>query len=123
MIYFKQESYDIVGAAMEVYNQLGCGFLEAVYQEALEKELKLRGIPFKREKELVIYYKGEPLKQIYKADFVCYNQIIVELKAVSSLDKAHRSQVYNYLHATDYKLGILLNFGYSAHLEYERIVL
>ena len=63
MIYFKQESYDIVGAAMEVYNQLGCGFLEAVYQEALEKELKLRGIPFKREKELVIYYKGEPLKQ------------------------------------------------------------
>ena len=93
MIYFKQESYDIVGAAMEVYNQLGCGFLEAVYQEALEKELKLRGIPFKREKELVIYYKGEPLKQIYKADFVCYDQIIVELKALSPSPLAMRWQI------------------------------
>ena len=107
---------------MEVYNQLGHGFLEAVYQEALEMEFKLRGIPYEREKEITITYKGETLKQTYKADFVCYGKIIVELKAVSELDDSHRSQVYNYLHATGYNLGLLLNFGYSSGLEHHRIV-
>ena len=120
---YSKESYAINGAAMEVYNNLGHGFLEAVYQEALEKEFKLRNIPYEREKELTISYKGEALKQTYKADFVCYGKIIVELKAVASLDEAHRSQVYNYLHATGYSLGLLLNFGYSDGLEHERIVL
>ena len=119
---YNQESYAINGAAMEVYNQLGHGFLEAVYQEALEKEFQLRGIPFEREKMLTIRYKGENLKQTYKADFVCYGKIIVELKAVSELDDAHRSQVYNYLHATGFRLGIILNFGSYDGLERERII-
>ena len=121
-IIYKQESYNITGAAMEVYNQLGHGFLEAVYQEALEKEFLLRGIPFEREKLLTISYKGENLKQTYKADFVCYGKIIVELKAVSEITDVHRSQVFNYLHATGFELGMLFNFGYSDGLERERII-
>lgn len=123
MIVYKEESYKIVGAAFKVYNGLGPGFLEAVYQEALEIEFKRQGIPFEREKELKIHYAGVELKQTYKADFVCFGKIIVELKAVSELADAHRSQVYNYLHATGYKLGLLLNFGNSDELEKERIVL
>jgi GxxExxY protein len=122
MIVFKEESYRIVGAAFKVYNTLGPGFLEAVYQEALEIEFKRQGIPYEREKELKIDYDGIELKQTYKADFVCFGKIIVELKAVTVLDDAHRSQVYNYLHATGYNLGLLLNFGNSAELEKERIV-
>jgi GxxExxY protein len=123
MIIYKEESYKVVGAAFKVYNTLGPGFLEAVYQEALEIEFQRQGIPFEREKELKIQYDGVELKQTYKADFVCFEKIIVELKAVSNLDDAHRSQVYNYLHATGYKLGLLLNFGNSEELEKERIVL
>ncbi len=123
MIIYKEESYKIVGAAFKVYNNLGHGFLEAVYQEALEIEFQRQGIPYEREKELKIMYDGVELKQTYKADFVCYGKIIVELKAVSNLDDAHRSQVYNYLHATGYRLGLLLNFGCSDELEKERIVL
>ena len=122
MIIYKEESYKIVGAAFDVYNKLGHGFLEAVYQEALEIEFQRRNIPYEREKELKIIYDGVELKQTYKADFVCYEKIIVELKAVSELDDAHRSQVYNYLHATGYKLGLLYNFGCSDELEKERIV-
>lgn len=123
MIVYKEESYKIVGAAFKVYNNLGHGFLEAVYQEALEIEFERQGIPYEREKELSIVYDGIQLKQTYKADFVCYGKIIVELKAVSELVDAHRSQVYNYLHATGYRLGLLLNFGCSDELEKERIVL
>lgn len=123
MIYYKQESYSIIGAALEVYNNLRHGFLEPVYQEALEREFIARSIPYEREKELTIYYKDKPLKQTYKADFVCYGEIIVELKAVSELNDAHRSQLYNYLHATGCTLGILINFGNSERLEYERKVL
>ena len=123
MIIRKEDSYKIVGAAMEVFNQLGHGFLEAVYQEALEREFKYRGIPYEREKELTIYYKGEPLEQTYKADFICYEDIIVELKAVAMLQDSHRSQVYNYLRVTKNKLGLLINFGNSAGLEWERKVL
>lgn len=123
MIVFKEESYKIVGAAFKVYNTLGNGFFEAVYQEALEIEFQRQGIPYEREKELKIHYDGVELKQKYKADFVCFGKIIVELKAVNDLDDAHRSQVHNYLHATGYKLGLLLNFGNSDELEKERIVL
>lgn len=123
MIYYKQESYDIVGAAMEVYNTLGFGFLEAVYQEALEIELNKRHIPFDPQKELQIYYGDVILKQKYKPDFICYDKIIIEIKAVSALDDSHRAQLYNYLHATGYKLGILINFGNSEGLEWERKVL
>ena len=123
MIVHKEESYKIVGAAFKVYNALGHGFIEAGYQEALEIEFKKQGIPYEREKELKIQYDGVELKQTYKADFVCFGKIIVELKAVNALDDAHRSQVYNYLRATNYKLGLLLNFGNSEELEKERIVL
>lgn len=120
MIYLKEESYAIVGAAMHVYNTLGAGFLEAVYQEALEIELQKRDIPYEREKELTITYEGIALKQTYRADFVCHGQIIVELKAVNNLDNAHRAQVFNYLKATGLKLGLLFNFGNPHQFEYER---
>ena len=123
MIIQKEESYQIVGAAFQVYNKLGHGFLESVYQEALEIEFQRRNIPYEHEKELKINYDGVELKQTYKADFVCYGNIIIELKAVSTLDDSHRSQIYNYLHATGFKLGLLLNFGSSDGLRHERIVI
>jgi GxxExxY protein len=123
MIIYKEECFKVVGAAFKVYNVLGHGFLEAVYQEALAIEFQRQGIPYEREKKLKIQYDGVELKQTYIADFVCFGKIIVELKTVSALDDAHRSQVYNYLHATGYKLGLLLNFGNSDELEKERIVL
>lgn len=107
---------------MHVYNVLGPGFLEPVYQEALSLEFKKRNIPYEREKELTIYYEGIELRQKYRADFVCYGKIIVELKAVAHLDDAHRSQVFNYLKATGYKVGLLFNFGNAECLEYERKV-
>ena len=122
LLHHNQESYAINGAAMQVYNKLGIGFLEAVYQEALAMEFTKRGIPFEREKELKIYYDGQELKQTYRADFVCYGDIIVELKAVAELDDSHRSQVYNYLKATGFKLGLLYNFGHADGLQYERKV-
>ena len=120
MLYNKEQSYAINGAAMNVYNALGHGFLEAVYQEALEIEFIKRGIPYEREKELKIFYEGKELRQTYKADFVCYGDIIVELKAVAHLDDSHRSQVFNYLKATGFKLGLLYNFGHYNGLEWER---
>ena len=123
MLLYNNETYAINGAIFQVYNTLGHGFLEAVYQEALEIEFKQRGIPYEREKELNISYNGMILKQTYKADFVCYGKIIVELKAVNCLEDCHRSQVYNYLHATGYKLGLLVNFGNHELVEKERIVL
>lgn len=120
MLYNKEQSYAINGAAMNVYNALGHGFLETVYQEALELEFIKRGIPYEREKELKIFYEGKELRQTYKADFVCYGDIIVELKAVAHLDDSHRSQVFNYLKATGFKLGLLYNFGHYNGLEWER---
>ena len=122
MLYYKQESFNITGAAMHVYNTLGPGFLETVYQEALELEFVKRNISYEREKELTISYDGIVLKQTYRADFVCYDNIIVELKAVSHLDDSHRSQVFNYLKATGLKLGLLFNFGNANGLEFERKV-
>jgi len=108
---------------MRVYNLLGNGFLEAVYQEALEIELDRRHIPYEREQELEIYYDGIKLGKKYVADFVCYDKIILELKAVKELDDSHRSQLYNYLKATGFKLGFLINFGKSDELQIERRVL
>ena len=122
-IYYKQESYDVIGAALRVYNNLGSGFLEAVYQEALAIEFDKSGIPYEKEKELKILYNGIELKQSYKTDFLCYDSIVVELKAVSLLEQCHKSQVLNYLSATKFKLGLLLNFGNHEKLEFERIVL
>ena len=122
MLYHSNESYAINGAAMQVYNVLGHGLLESVYQEALAIEFTKRGIPYQREKELKIYYDGKELQQTYRADFVCYDDIIVEIKAVSELDGSHRSQVYNYLKATGFKLGLLINFGHYNGIQIERKV-
>ena len=120
---YSNESFAIRGAVMKVYNTLGCGFLEAVYQEALAIELEKRNIPFEREKELSIFYEGHLLQKKYFADFVCFDKIIVELKAVKELDDSHRSQIYNYLKATGFKLGLLINFGNCKEVEIERRVL
>ena len=108
---YPEESYNINGALYEVHKALGPGLLEKVYQEALEKELKLQGIPFEREKSFTIMYKGEALEQKYVADFVCYDKIVVELKAVEELLPVHKAQVINYLALTGYKLGLLVNFN------------
>lgn len=123
MLLYSDETYQINGAAFKVYNTLRNGFLESVYQEALEIEFIKRGIPYEREKGLKITYDGRELIQTYKADFVCYGKIIVELKAVTTLEDTHRAQVYNYLHATGFKLGLLFNFGHHNGIQQERIVL
>ena len=106
---FEEETYMIRGVVFGVYKEMGCGFLEAVYQECLEKELSKLGIPFIAQQEVQLMYKGEPLHQIYKPDFICYNKIILELKAVK--DIAPEQQIINYLKATNLKLGLLINFG------------
>ena len=123
MLLYSDLTYAINGAAFHVYNKLGHGFLESVYQEALEIELDRRHVPYEREKELEIYYDGIKLGKKYVADFVCYDKIILELKAVKELDDSHRSQLYNYLKATGFKLGFLINFGKSDELQIERRVL
>lgn len=110
----------IINACMEVHNELGNGFLEPVYQEALEEEFKIQGIPYVREKLLPVIYKGKQLKKEYFADFVCYDDIIVELKAVSVLSKPHKAQVLNYLNAANKEIGLLINFG-ETKLKWERI--
>ena len=120
-IILKDESYNIIGACMAVHRELGCGFLEAVYQEALEEEFKLRSIPYVREQLLTITYKGKLLSKNYQADFICYENIIVELKALSELNTTHQSQLINYLKVTNIKLGLLVNFGRRS-LETKRVV-
>ncbi len=121
-IVFKDESYRIMGACFDVYTQMGCGFLEPVYQECLERELAMQQIPFLPQVELELRYKGAPLKKTYIPDFVCFEKIIVEIKAVKTLREKERAQVHNYLHATGYKLGLLVNFGFFPKVQYERIV-
>lgn len=120
---FETESYAINGAAIEVHRELGSGFLEAVYHEALVREFTSRGIPFISEQEIPIGYKGVPLNTYYRADFVCYGKIIVEIKAVKQLAGIHEAQILNYLHATRFQLGMLLNFGSYPRLERKRLVL
>jgi len=120
---FREECYVIQGAVFEVYHEMGCGFLESVYQECLEREFRLRGIPFLAQQELRLFYKGEELKQCYKPDQICYDRIIIELKALRDLTGEHRSQVLNYLKATGMKLGLLVNFGSHPKAVVERIVL
>ncbi len=117
---YADESYKIRGAILQVYNTLGSGFLEPVYQEALEIEFQRRGIPYEREVDLDIYYDDILLEKKYRADFVCYDKIIVELKAVSALDDGNRAQVRNYLKATGYQLGLLVNFGDNNEVVIER---
>ena len=112
----------IIGAALEVYEVLGHGFSEVVYQHALASEFKARGIPFQREALLKIHYKDSILEPLFKADFVCFDKIIVELKAVSELVDAHKNQVYNYLKASHLQVGLLFNFGKQGGCEWRRVV-
>lgn len=118
---YRNESYDIIGACMEVHKELGSGFLEGVYQEALECELKLRDIKYCREAELSVFYKGNKLCKYYFADFICFDKIILELKAVDELCSDHEAQVINYLKTTGLQLGLLINFG-REKLGYKRLV-
>jgi GxxExxY protein len=120
-ILYKDESYKIIGAAMEVHRELGPGFLEAVYQEALEIEFQNRNIPYQREAPLKVNYKGHTLKKEYTADFICYDKIIIETKALDCLVPKHESQTFNYLKTTGFNLGILINFG-EISLKHKRIV-
>jgi GxxExxY protein len=120
---YKEECYRIQGAVFEVYREMGCGFLEPVYQECLEKEFPRRMIPFVAQQELKLTYKGEALHQTYRPDFICHNTIIVEIKAVSATTGEHTAQVLNYLKATGMRLGLLVNFGVYPKATVQRIVL
>jgi GxxExxY protein len=120
-IIFKEESYAIIGACLKVHTELGPGFLEAVYQEALEKEFLKRKIPYKRHQKLKIFYDGGALDKFYVADFICHNQIVMELKVASEFSTTQFKQLQNYLKATKLKLGILVNFG-KPSLNYKRII-
>ena len=110
---FPQESYEIIGAAMNVHNALGRGFVEKVYQEALAIEFQEKGIPFQREVEIHAVYKGNALSATFIPDFICYDKIIVELKAVQELDDMHRAQALNYTKVAGMKMALLINFGES----------
>ena len=120
-IIYKDESYAIVGACMKVHRALGPGFLEAVYEEVVEKEFIVQNIPYKRQVKLDLYYEGVQLKKYYRADFVCYDSIIVELKAVTQIPSVFYAQLQNYLKCTNMELGMLINFG-TPSLTYKRIV-
>ena len=116
-----ERTYKIIGAAMEVHKELGCGFLEAVYQEALAIEFKMREMPYKQQQVIEIIYKEKPLEKKYQPDFLCYNEIIVEIKALSGLTGNEEAQVINYLKATQLTTGFLINFG-TKSLEYKRLI-
>jgi len=118
----KEEVYAIVGAAFEVYNQLGPGFLEAVYQEALEAELNLRQIPHTPQQDIQVIYKGKPLKKSYVADLVAYSKVIVEIKAIDRLTPREYSQVINYLKATCFQVGVIINFGSEKEMQWKRLI-
>jgi GxxExxY protein len=119
---FKEESYAIIGACFNVYKDKGCGFLEPVYQECLAIELEISAIPFVQQQPLPLSYRGRRLRQHYQPDFICFDKIILEIKAVSRLVDELRAQVLNYLSATGYQLGLLVNFGHYPHVEWERLV-
>ena len=117
---YEEESYLIRGACIEVHKEMGSGYPEAVYQECLEREFQVRDIPFQSQPELIIHYKGEQLRQTYKPDFICFGKIIVEIKGVSKIHPEHQAQIINYLKATGFKLGFLVNFGSHPQAQIER---
>jgi GxxExxY protein len=119
---FEQESYRILGACFEVYKDKGCGFLEGVYQDCLSIEFRLQDIPHTVQPPLRLTYKGEVVPHVYVPDFVCFEKVVVELKATAKIADDHRAQLHNYLKASGMKLGLLINFGHYPGLEYERIV-
>ena len=118
----KDETYQILGACFEVYNEMGCGFLESVYQECLEKELVSRDIPFEAQKPVDLFFKGQELQRTFSPDLLCFGEVVVELKAVRHLSAEHRAQIINYLKACRLEVGLLVNFGSYPQLDYERIV-
>ena len=119
---FREESYKIMGACFEVYKTMGCGFLESVYQECLTIEFATQGIPFDAQPRLKLDFKGTVLQQTYEPDFLCYGEIVVEIKAVRNLIDDFRAQTINYLKATKKQLALLVNFGHYPQLEHERFV-
>jgi len=120
---FEQESYIIRGVCFEVYRDKGCGFLENVYQECMQIELGIQQVPFVAQPTLELDYKGVKLQQTYKPDFICYHEIIIEIKASRNLEDSHRAQLYNYLKATNKRLGFLINFARHPKVQIERIIL
>jgi GxxExxY protein len=120
---YKAETYAIRGAVFHVYRAMGAGFLEAVYQECLEREFLKRQIPFEARRSLPLEYEGERLRQTYVADLVCFDRIILELKALRAIAPEHRAQLMNYLRATGLRLGLIVNFGSSPQVEIERLAL
>lgn len=120
---FKEEGYKFMGAAFEVYNQLGYGMAEEVYQQCLEIELQLRGIPFRSKHELRLIYKEHPIETVYKPDLFVYEGIVVELKTVTELTSDHEAQLFNYMRIARQQVGYLLNFGRKGELEWKRFIL
>jgi len=121
MIVYEKESYAIMGACFAVYKDKGCGLTEPIYQECLEIEFAFLGLSTAAQPQLPVTYRGRTLKHRFVPDFICYDKIILEIKAVSQLTDEHRAQVLNYIHATGYELGLLVNFGHFPKVEYERI--
>jgi len=119
---FKEEVYQIVGAAIEVHKNMGIGFMEAVYQECLEVELKERNIQFDSQRQVQIHYKDKLINKYYIPDLICYGEIVVELKAIEQLTGREEAQIINYLRATKYRIGILINFGSKTKLEWKRLI-
>lgn len=119
---YKQECYEVMGACFEVYKEMGAGFVEPIYHECLAREMTDRNVPFVHHAGLALTYKGAPLKLTYEADFVTYSKIVLEVKAVKRLEDSHRAQLLNYLKATGFELGLLVNYGRLGGLEWERLV-
>lgn len=120
---YPEESYAIMGACFNVYKDKGCGYTEPIYQVCTEIELEYQAIPSHAQKRMKLTYRGKELRHTFKPDFICYDKIVVELKAVSQIIDEYRAQVLNYLNATGYQLGLLVNFGHYPKVEYERIIL
>jgi len=116
------ETYEILGPCFEVYNEMGCGFLESVYQECLELELDSRGIPYEAQQPISLHFKGQEIQRSFSPDLLCFEKVIIELKAVRHLVPEHRAQLINYLRACRLEVGLLVNFGSYPQLDYERVI-